>query len=76
MSSGYNPDAILADPDSHPVHKQIAEINIGIRDRGERWEKCANCGDPYQRTPAWDVGGVCSERCGDDFSDYLLGGKP
>ncbi len=29
----YDPDAILADPAAHPVHKRYAAINVGIRDR-------------------------------------------
>ena len=62
--SGYDPDAILADPNAHPVHKLYAEINVGIRDRGERWVKCMNCGDPYQLTSAWGDPYVCSEPCG------------
>ena len=37
--SGYDPDAILADPNAHPVHKLYAEINVGIRDRGEAREE-------------------------------------
>ena len=44
----YDPDAILADPDAPLIHKVYAEINIGIRDRGEKWSKCANCGEPYE----------------------------
>lgn len=44
----YDPEAILADPDAHPTHKLYAAINLGVRDRGERWAKCANCGLPYQ----------------------------
>ena len=26
----YDPDAILANPDAHPVHKRYAAINIGL----------------------------------------------
>ena len=26
--SGYDPDAILADPNAHPVYKLYAEINV------------------------------------------------
>lgn len=44
----------LANPESHPIHRRYAEINVGIRDRGERWAKCPNCGDPYRITPASD----------------------
>ena len=58
--STYDPDAILADPNAHPKHVAYALINIGIRDRGERWAKCPNCGDPYQLTEDWDNGTVCS----------------
>ena len=70
----YDPDAILADPDAHPMHKHYAEINIGIRDRGERWVKCANCGRPYQLTEQWSNGTVCSARCDDELVSYLNGG--
>ena len=40
----YDPDAVLANPDAHPVHKRYAAINVGVRDRGERWAKCLDCG--------------------------------
>jgi hypothetical protein len=71
-SSGYDPDAILADPNAHPIHKMYAEINIGIRDRGENWSKCPNCGQPYQITPEWDDLTVCSERCANEYTSYVL----
>lgn len=64
----YDPDAILADPNSHPIHKVYAEINIGVRDRGESWSKCANCGEPYELTEEWSEGTVCSDRC---FGEYV-----
>lgn len=73
MSYIYNPDAILADPEAHPIHKDYARINIGIRDRGERWAKCPNCGSPYQITEEWTDGTFCSAACGDAFDDYLGG---
>ena len=76
MTEPYNPDAILADPDSHPKHVAYALINIGIRDRGERWSKCANCGDPYQLTEEWGDMTTCSARCANDFSDYIMRGTP
>jgi hypothetical protein len=72
--AGYDPDAILADPTAHPIHKRYAYINIGIRDRGERWAKCANCGEPYQLTEAWSDGTVCSQRCWYQFADDLNAG--
>ncbi len=71
MAPGYDPDAILADPLSHPKHKAYAAINIGIRDRGESWAKCANCGDPYQLTEQWSNGTVCSESCEREFAADL-----
>lgn len=71
MSDTYDPDAILADPDAHPIHKMYAEINIGVRDRGEVWEKCANCGEPYMHTPEWSANTVCSERCFTEFAASL-----
>lgn len=67
----YDPDAILADPNAHPIHKLYAHINIGIRDRGETWAKCANCGDPYQVTEDWTDSTVCSFRCEADYINYL-----
>lgn len=67
----YDPDAILADPESHPIHKVYAEINIGIRDRGERWGKCPNCGKPYQITETWTDPTVCSEKCDKEYIAYL-----
>jgi hypothetical protein len=56
----YDPDAILADPGAHPVHVMYALINIGIRDRGEAWAKCAFCGEPYMLTEEWSDATVCS----------------
>lgn len=73
MSEAYDPDAILADPNAHPIHKMYAAINIGIRDRGERWAKCANCGKPYQLTEEWINGTVCSPICFDDYLGYVEG---
>lgn len=70
----YDPDAILADPNSHPIHRMYALINIGVRDRGERWHKCANCGDPYQLIDGddWIDTTVCSARCQREFSASLM----
>lgn len=67
----YDPDAILADPNAHPIHKMYAEINIGVRDRGEHWAKCANCGDPYQLNDEWSSETVCSRSCAREYDDYL-----
>lgn len=64
----YNPDKILADIGSHPVHRLYAEVNIGIRDRGERWSKCANCGELYQLDEEWSDHTVCSDRCFKEFA--------
>ena len=69
--SGYDPDAILADPNAHPVHKRYARINIGIRDHGERWAKCLNCGYPYQITDQWQDGTFCCDECGDETDDDM-----
>ena len=74
MMEPYDPDAILADPNSHPKHVAYALINIGIRDRGERWAKCANCGDPYQLTEKWSDTTACSSECYRAFGDYIMGG--
>lgn len=78
--SDYDPDAILADPGAHPLHRMYAEINIGVRDRGERWAKCANCGDPYRiitpdeetpDLPVWANSTVCSDACAHEYTAYL-----
>ena len=71
---GYDPDAILADPQAHPIHKRYAEINAGIRDRGERWSKCANCGDPYQLGPGWHDRTICSPDCDRQLLEDITGG--
>lgn len=68
---GYDPDAILADPNAHPIHRMYAKINIRIRDHGERWSKCTNCGNPYQLTEGWSNETVCSKACADDYTNYL-----
>lgn len=70
--AGYDPDAILADPNSHPLHRIYAEINIGIRDRGEQWSKCANCGEPYMLTEEWGSMTVCSMECDDEYRAYVM----
>lgn len=84
MEDLYNPDEILDDPDAHPVHKMYAAINIGIRDRGERWGKCPNCGRPYQIVtaqeatplmPEWTSETVCSVFCGNEYARYLMSGE-
>jgi hypothetical protein len=57
----YDPDEILRHPeDHHPKHVLYALINVGIRDRGEAWAKCAYCGEPYQLTEEWSDPTVCS----------------
>lgn len=71
MTDTYDPDAILADPNAHPIHKAYAAINVGIRDRGEHWSKCANCGNPYQLTEEWSTSEICSELCERDYISYL-----
>lgn len=68
----YDPDAVLADPHAHPIHRRIAEINIRVRDHGERWSKCANCGQPYQITEQWTTDTVCSNTCDDEFTRSIL----
>lgn len=67
----YDPDAILADPDAHPLHKVYAAINIRIRDHGEQWSKCPNCGNPYQLTEEWSDPTVCSPECHDAYAAYV-----
>jgi hypothetical protein len=71
MTGTYDPDAILADPNAHPIHKAYAAINVGIRDRGEHWSKCANCGNPYQLTEEWSASEICSELCEQEYTRYL-----
>lgn len=66
--TGYDPDAILADPAAHPGHKHYAAINVGIRDRAERWAKCLNCGETYQVTPAWASVLFCGSVCEADYA--------
>lgn len=68
----YDPDAILADSDSHPIHRMYAEINIGVRDRGERWGKCMNCGGLFQLTETWSDSSLCSEVCGREYIASIL----
>lgn len=71
MEDEYDPEAVLADPNAHPLHKMYAEINIGIRDRGERWAKCANCGEVFRQTEAWNSDTVCSQSCETAYILYL-----
>lgn len=67
----YDPDAIVADPHAHPIQRMYAAINVGIRDRGEQWSKCANCGDPYQITEAWSALESVSKSCHRSYVNYL-----
>lgn len=66
----YDPDAIMADPDAHPIHKAYAAINIDARDNGTRWCKCANCGLPYR---SYGSDTVCSDQCAKEFAADLMG---
>jgi hypothetical protein len=70
----YDPEAILADPFAHPIHKAYAAINIDVRDNGATWSKCANCGDPYKLTEAWSAAEICGDACWRDYMAYLNGG--
>lgn len=85
MGETYDPDEILADPESHPVHRIYAHINKGIRDNGEEWAKCANCGSPYQtvgpiadeseRATGYRPGStVCSKICEREYDRYMNSG--
>jgi rubredoxin len=71
MSEFYDPDEIIADPNAPLVHKLYAAVNIGVRDRGERWSKCANCGSPYQLTEEWDTEEICSMTCWESYRLYV-----
>lgn len=73
MGKTYDPDVILADPNSLHIHRIYARINIGIRDRGEHWDKCANCGMPYQLTEEWNANRICSPVCEEEYREYLGG---
>lgn len=72
LDEPYDPEAILRDPYAHPKHKEIAAINIRVRDHGEQWSKCANCGDPYQITPEWTETTVCSTNYFSEYRAYLM----
>lgn len=67
----YDPDAILADLQAHPTHRRYAQINKAIRDDGERWAKCLNCGIPFQITEQWDSEYHCSNDCGREYDEEL-----
>lgn len=67
----HYPEMILKDLNAHPTHVMYALINLGVRDRGERWAKCANCGHPYQLTNVWSSETVCSDPCAKAYGAYL-----
>ena len=73
----YDQEAILADQNAHPIHKHYARINIGVRDRGEKWSKCHNCGDPYRSEQneynMKYISMCCSRGCMREFTDDLYG---
>lgn len=75
MPEEYDPDAILADPESHPIHKMYAAINKDIRDNGAQWSKCANCGNPYKLTEEWSGSEICSKSCETEYITYLMSGE-
>lgn len=54
----------------HPLHAAYEEVNRRVA-MGEHWAKCANCGTPYQMTPQWSDGTVCSSGCYSSFRDSL-----
>lgn len=68
----YDPEAILADPNSHPIHRMYAQINIDVRDNGTPWSKCANCGQPYVITEMTGST-ICSDKCEREYTAYLKG---
>lgn len=66
------PELVLANPNAHPIHKDIARINLRVRDLGERWAKCPNCGQPYQLTEEWSDSSICSDVCAEEYTSYLF----
>ena len=62
----HNPEEILNNPNAPFEHRLYASINIGVRDRGEKWSKCLNCGNPF-RNELGDV--VCSIECETELYD-------
>lgn len=67
----YDPEAILADSDSHFKHKETAAINIRVRDHGEQWQRCANCGQAYPLEEEWQDITVCSRICWQAYLRYI-----
>lgn len=66
----YDPMAILADPDSHPKHVEVALANVRIAlNPGESWSKCANCGRIYLVGVHGET--VCSRECFDSYLAYV-----
>lgn len=57
-----------------PEHVFYAGINADIKENGNHYAKCANCGTVYQLTPEWSEGTVCSTSCGREFSNDIMGG--
>ena len=58
--SSYDPDAILADPNAHPVHKRYADISL--------LEWFFRPGLTHAEAAA---AAVCSEGCGAETDDYM-----
>ena len=56
-------NALLSRPYQLALDKRYAAINIGVRDRGEQWAGCLDCGEPFQSTEAWPYTLFCSAAC-------------
>ena len=69
----YDPLAILANPESAPVHELIALVNLRVAMHpDEQWSKCANCGHVF--LVRFGDGTVCSAECWDAYKDCIATG--
>lgn len=55
------------------THAAYEEINRQVA-AGRPWAKCANCGNPYPLREDWNSGTVCSQKCADEYTEYLTTG--
>lgn len=56
---------------SYVTHVAYEEINRQ-GEAGRQWAKCPNCGNPFPLDKSGAGGTVCSERCHDQYVDYLM----
>ncbi len=58
--------------DVHPLHLAYAMLNADAFMNGTLWSKCPNCGDPYKTSDEGADTTLCSQKCREDYTFYLM----